>query len=97
MPAINTLCYLSADALTGADAQGLRTLLQLCTAVLNIGLNLFLIPAYSWHGAAWATLICGGFLATALWLTVMMLERRPRPPTDATASRQGSPKPQEAR
>jgi O-antigen/teichoic acid export membrane protein len=96
MPAINTLCYLSADALTGADAQGLRTLLQLCTAVLNIGLNIFLIPAYSWHGAAWATLICGGFLASTLWLTVLLLERRTRPPTDANEPQKRRRTPQES-
>ena len=48
------------DALTGADRQGVRTVLQLATAALNVGLNLLLIPAYSWRGAAWATLSKAG-------------------------------------
>jgi O-antigen/teichoic acid export membrane protein len=78
MPLLSALYYLPGDALTGADAQGLRTLLQLAAAALNVLLNLFLIPAYSWRGAAWSTLVSVSFLAAALWIATLLLERRER-------------------
>jgi O-antigen/teichoic acid export membrane protein len=78
LPALSSLAYLFADALTGVGAQGLRALLQIGAATLNIGLNLLLIPDHSWRGAAWATLASVGALAAALWITVMLMERRAR-------------------
>jgi O-antigen/teichoic acid export membrane protein len=74
-PLLAALCYLPADALTGANAQGLRTVVQLLAAAFNVGLNLLLIPAYSWRGAAWSTLATFAFLAAALWLTTVLLRR----------------------
>jgi O-antigen/teichoic acid export membrane protein len=74
-PLLSALCYLPADALTGANAQGLRTAVQLSAAAVNVGLNLLLIPAYSWRGAAWSTLATFAFLAAALWLTTAVLRR----------------------
>ena len=43
----------------------------------NVGLNLFLIPAYSYRGAAWATLITELLVSTALWIPVVRLADRP--------------------
>ena len=43
------------NALTGADLQGLRTGVQLGVALLNVVLNLVLIPAFDTTGAAAAT------------------------------------------
>ncbi len=76
LPLLSVLYYLPADALTGADAQGLRTVLQLASAALTIGLNAFLIPLYSWRGAAWATLASFAFLAVGLWIASEILLRR---------------------
>jgi len=65
VPALKWLCLLpvfrslhlgAGDTLTGAGYQRYRTAAQLSAAGLNFGLNLWLIPAYSWHGAAWASL-----------------------------------------
>lgn len=75
VPLLSALYYLPADALTGADAQGIRTLLQLAAAVLNVLLNVLLIPAHSWHGAAWATLASLSFLAASLWVATYALCR----------------------
>jgi O-antigen/teichoic acid export membrane protein len=50
------LQFLAADSLTGAGYQRSRSFIQVTSAVLNIGLNLYLIPIYSWQGAIWATL-----------------------------------------
>jgi len=75
LPLIQALYYLAGDTLTGAGRQGLRSVVQLAAAALNVGLNLLLIPAYGWQGAAWATLASLGFLAAALWAAVAVLVR----------------------
>jgi O-antigen/teichoic acid export membrane protein len=75
IPVLSALYYLPADALTGANGQGIRTLLQLIAAGLNVGLNLLLIPDHSWRGAAWSTLISLAFLAVSLWTAALLLRR----------------------
>ncbi len=45
------------DALTGAGYQPLRTTAIVATVLLNITLNLLLIPRYQGYGAAWATVL----------------------------------------
>lgn len=67
--------YFLADALTGAGFQGLRAAVQVGVAVMNVLLNLWLMPTYSWRGAAWASLACDGFLAIALWVIAGILMR----------------------
>jgi O-antigen/teichoic acid export membrane protein len=54
------LQFLVSDALTGAGFQGMRSGIQVCSAVCNVGLNFWLIPLYSWQGAAIATLVAEG-------------------------------------
>ncbi len=56
-PLLRGLQVLSADVLSGTGRQGYRSKAQLSTALLNIGLNIALIPQYSWKGAAIATYI----------------------------------------
>lgn len=76
LPLLKAVHYLAADSLTGALFQGIRTAWQVGVAVANVGLNFWLIPAYSWRGAVAASLLCDGALAIALWLTVWRLSRR---------------------
>jgi O-antigen/teichoic acid export membrane protein len=52
LPLLKTIHYFLADSLTGAGFQGYRTAGQVLTALMNVVLNLWLIPAYSWVGAA---------------------------------------------
>jgi O-antigen/teichoic acid export membrane protein len=59
--------FFAADTLTGAGLQGVRSALQAGMAGLNVLLNLWLIPLYSWRGAAWASLLTDGVLMIALW------------------------------
>jgi O-antigen/teichoic acid export membrane protein len=73
LPLLKTIHYFLADSLTGAGYQGLRTSAQVFIAILNVGLNLWLIPAYSWRGAAWASLASDGALALAMYLCVMFI------------------------
>jgi len=76
LPLLKTCHYFAADALTGAGHQGLRTLVQLGVAGFNVLLNLRLIPAYSWRGAAWSSLASDGLLAGALWSCALALRAR---------------------
>ncbi len=74
--------HLSAgDALSGAGDQKFRLLTQSTAAVTNLVLNLYLIPRYSWLGAAWASLITDGSLGIMNWLALLFLARRPPAPT----------------
>ncbi|MEM8829011.1 MAG: oligosaccharide flippase family protein [Cyanobacteria bacterium P01_G01_bin.19] len=76
LPAIAAFQYLAADTLTGAGHQKARSMVQLGAAVLNIVLNIWLIPLFSWKGAAWATLISDSIRLLCLWLIVFSLYRK---------------------
>jgi O-antigen/teichoic acid export membrane protein len=76
LPSIQALYFLAGDTLTGAGFQRMRSVAQAGIVALNIGLNLWLIPEYSWRGAAWATLISEGLLTALLWLAVWHLTSR---------------------
>jgi len=75
VPFLQALHYLLADALTGAGLQRLRSAAQAVTAGFNIGLNFYLIPLYSWKGAAIATLMSETCLAIFLFVTIMYIKR----------------------
>lgn len=76
IPFFQSLHYLAGDTLTGASYQPLRSSMVGGVAVLNILLNLVLLPRYSWRGAAWSSLICDGTLVVCLWLAVTTLSQR---------------------
>lgn len=67
MPLLFGLYALAGDALSGAGRQKLRSVVDIVTAVLNVGLNAVLVPRYSFEGAAAALLLSVGFAATTLW------------------------------
>jgi O-antigen/teichoic acid export membrane protein len=73
LPFLKTVHFFLADSLTGAGYQGIRTAMQILIAALNIGLNLRLIPVYSWRGAAWASLASDGALVVAMYATVTLM------------------------
>jgi O-antigen/teichoic acid export membrane protein len=68
--------YFAADTLTGAGYQGRRSGIQVIIAIFNILLNLWLIPLYSWKGAALSSLLSDGLLMFSLWLMVAFLYRQ---------------------
>jgi O-antigen/teichoic acid export membrane protein len=72
--------HLSAgDAISGAGFQRFRLASQFVAAAGNFGMNLYLIPRYSWRGAAWASLLTDGSLGLMNWallLALMRWERR---------------------
>jgi O-antigen/teichoic acid export membrane protein len=70
LPFMKTLQCFIADALTGAGYQGRRSALQAGTAILNVVLNIWFIPLWSWRGAAWSSLLSDGLFALMLWITI---------------------------
>jgi O-antigen/teichoic acid export membrane protein len=64
------------DAIAGVGKQKLRLACQLIAAGLNFAMNLFLIPRYSWLGAAIASLITDGGLAVLTWTVLLWLRHR---------------------
>jgi O-antigen/teichoic acid export membrane protein len=78
IPAFRTFHLSAGDALTGAGYQRYRTACQLLAAGLNFGLNLFMIPMFSWRGAAWSSLATDGFLGIANWVVLTMVIKKER-------------------
>jgi O-antigen/teichoic acid export membrane protein len=78
LPLLKVIHYFLSDTLTGAGYQSIRTFLQAGVAVLNILLNLWIIPAYSWRGAAWSSIASDAVLVLGVSVAVRVLDRRPR-------------------
>ncbi len=76
LPLLKTIHYFLSDSVTGAGYQGLRTAAQVFVALLNVGLNFWLIPLYSWRGAAWSSLACDGTLAVVMYGILMFVMAR---------------------
>lgn len=69
IPFLRCIHSFLADALSGAGFQRTRTAIQVLVALVNIGLNLVILPRYSWRGAAWTSLGCDGLLVVLFWFT----------------------------
>jgi O-antigen/teichoic acid export membrane protein len=70
IPLFRAMQHFGGDILSGSGFQNWRSATETSIAVLNIGINLWLIPLYSWRGAAWASLASDGLLMLLLWLLV---------------------------
>jgi O-antigen/teichoic acid export membrane protein len=70
IPVLRSVHVFLADSLSGAGFQGLRSLIQVAIAVINIALNLVLLPKYGWLGAAWTSLASDGLLLLTLWIAI---------------------------
>ena len=71
LPLLKGVHFLASDTLTGSGHQKMRSVMILLAALFNAGLNLWLIPLYSWQGAAWSSLASDGFLVVSLWTLVI--------------------------
>ena len=76
IPLFRSFSLSAGDAIAGAGNQRFRLYSQLFAAMLNFCLNLYLIPHYSWKGAAWASLLTDGSLGALNWTTAILLRRR---------------------
>lgn len=79
LPMLKVVHSFLTDMLAGAGYQGLRTVIHVSVAVFNVLVNLWLIPAYSWRGAAWSSIASDALLACGLAAAVFVLSRRPQP------------------
>ncbi len=76
LPVLKALHYYFSDALSGAGYQAVRMCIQVAVAIFNVLINFWLIPAYSWRGAAWSSLASDGLLALGIGTAVFVLCRR---------------------
>jgi O-antigen/teichoic acid export membrane protein len=66
------------DSLSGSGYQGLRSAIHVGVAIFNVLINMWLIPAYSWRGAAWSSVASDALLAMCVAAAVFILMRRSR-------------------
>jgi O-antigen/teichoic acid export membrane protein len=76
LPFLKALHYFFSNVLTGAGHQGLRTCVQVVVALFNVAINLWIIPLYSWRGAAWSSIASDALLAFGVGTAVFVLSRR---------------------
>ena len=77
VPILRAAHYFLSDTLTGSGHQGLRTALQVGIAAFSVLINLWLIPAYSWRGAAWSLIASNALLVVAVAVALLILARKP--------------------
>jgi O-antigen/teichoic acid export membrane protein len=77
IPVFRSVHGITGSVLTCVGLQRYRTLTQVIAAVMNFGLNLWLIPHYGWQGAAWASLATDGALGAMNWSVLEWARNRP--------------------
>jgi len=83
LPVIKSVHAFLTDTLTGADYQWQRSMVQIVVAGFNIVLNLWIIRAYGWRGAAWSSVITDLLLVVLLSLVIRSHLRREHDGTEA--------------
>jgi O-antigen/teichoic acid export membrane protein len=78
LPLLRVLHYSWGTTVTASASQWNRTATQLGAAGLNLFLNFLLIPRWSWHGAAIASLLTDGSLALSSRFVLWRIQRRAR-------------------
>jgi O-antigen/teichoic acid export membrane protein len=72
------------DTLTGADQQWQRSSAQFVVAGFNVLVNLWIIRAFAWRGAAWSSLMTDSLLVALLYVIIRWHVRRERKLIEAT-------------
>ena len=75
LPLINGLQLLVANTLTGLGYQKIRSIIQVVAAVINVFLNIWLIPIFGLYGAIWATLTSDSIRVVCLVAVLFFLYR----------------------
>jgi O-antigen/teichoic acid export membrane protein len=76
IPVFRSIHGISGSVLTCIGRQRFRTVTQLFAVTLNFGLNLWLIPRFSWQGAAYASLVTDGLLAGMNYVCLMIARKQ---------------------
>ena len=75
LPLLRVLHYAWGTTITASASQWNRTATQIGAAALNLALCAWMIPRWSWQGAAWASLLTDGSLAALSWVVLSSLRR----------------------
>jgi len=86
LPALKCVHVFLSDSLTGANYQWQTSSAQIAVSVFNILINLWIIRAFAWRGAAWSSLMTDGLLIVLLYLIIRWHLRRERLAVAATAA-----------
>jgi O-antigen/teichoic acid export membrane protein len=78
LPALKSVHSFLTDTLTGANYQWQRSSVQIFVAGFNVLINLWIVRAYSWRGAAWSSLVTDSLLALLLYIVIRWHLRRER-------------------
>ena len=70
LPAFKCVHIFLSDTLTGANYQWQTSSAQIIVSVFNILINLWIIRAFSWRGAAWSSLMTDGLLVVLLYVMI---------------------------
>ncbi|MDE2091444.1 MAG: oligosaccharide flippase family protein [Gammaproteobacteria bacterium] len=76
VPLFMTFHQFAAYSLTGAGLQPIRAACEFGIAIINVLMNVMLIPLFTWKGSAAAVIVSNVLLATILWATIWILHRR---------------------
>jgi O-antigen/teichoic acid export membrane protein len=79
IPLLRCVHVFLADSLSGAGFQRTRTAIQVGVGLVNVVANLYILPRYSWRGAAWTSLACDGLLVVVFWAVSNFLFQRQTP------------------
>lgn len=75
LPLLKVLSYFFSNTLTGAGYQGARAGVQVAVAIFNVLINLWIIPLYSWRGAALSSIASDALLALGTGAVVVVIAR----------------------
>jgi O-antigen/teichoic acid export membrane protein len=78
LPALKCMHVFLADTLTGSNFQWQTSSAQIVVAVFNVLVNLWVIRAFAWRGAAWSSLATDGLLVVLLYVIIRWHLRRER-------------------
>lgn len=76
LPLIQSVHAFLSDGLTGANFQVQRSWCQICVAVFNVLINLWLIRGWAWRGASWSSIASEMLLAILLYLLIRFYVRK---------------------
>jgi len=70
LPVIKSVHIFLSDTLTGSNYQWQTSSAQIVVAVFNVLINLWIIRAFAWRGAAWSSLATDGLLMVLLYMII---------------------------
>jgi len=89
LPLLKAIHYFLSDSLSSAGYQWLRCSIQIGVAAFNVLINLWLIPMYSWRGAAWSSVLSDGLLAATIFIAVLSVTKQEKTSNEALPASAG--------